>query len=398
MAPILTRLYTPDDLGYFGLYVTFLGVASALACLRYELAIVSAEDEHEAAQLATAAALLTLPVSGVAAILLLGLIQQNLLGFGGLPLKAVIITAAAVVVVGLFGVLRYWLLRAGKFSVISRAIAVQSGARAGFQVAFGLGGMTFVGLMVGDVLGRLVGTLNVAWKAAPQVAGHVGALGRRQVVRVLRRYWKFPTYGFPSSFIDTVAQSLPIPLLVVVYGPAAAGFFALVQRVLAMPASLVAGSVADVFHNRMAQFAREQDSGAQRLFGKTALSLLSIGMVPAAVVFFLGERLFGFVFGPTWVTSGVLAAAVVPWSLAQLVVSPLSRIVVIFDRQELKLIYDIATLVGTIGVFVLSFRMELSLVHCVALLSALNVATYLVYFLLLVHMVRRSAATAGGTR
>src|ERR1700689_4427028 len=48
-APILTRLYTPDDVGRMGLYLAFAGFAGVAASLRYEVAIVSAVDDREAA-------------------------------------------------------------------------------------------------------------------------------------------------------------------------------------------------------------------------------------------------------------------------------------------------------------------------------------------------------------
>jgi hypothetical protein len=46
--PLLTRLYSPEALGLWGLFVSFLGVASVAATLRYEVAIVAASSEEEA--------------------------------------------------------------------------------------------------------------------------------------------------------------------------------------------------------------------------------------------------------------------------------------------------------------------------------------------------------------
>jgi len=41
LSPIITRLYTPEAMGLWGLFVSFLGVASVVSTLRYEVAIVA---------------------------------------------------------------------------------------------------------------------------------------------------------------------------------------------------------------------------------------------------------------------------------------------------------------------------------------------------------------------
>src|SRR5919201_3348712 len=40
--PVITRLYTPNDLGVLGLFTSFLSVATVATSLKYELGIVSA--------------------------------------------------------------------------------------------------------------------------------------------------------------------------------------------------------------------------------------------------------------------------------------------------------------------------------------------------------------------
>jgi O-antigen/teichoic acid export membrane protein len=39
VSPILTRLYTPEDFGVFGVYASILGIVTVVASLRYEYAL-----------------------------------------------------------------------------------------------------------------------------------------------------------------------------------------------------------------------------------------------------------------------------------------------------------------------------------------------------------------------
>jgi len=172
------------------------------------------------------------------------------------------------------------------------------------------------------------------------------------------------------------------------YGSNAGGYFALVQRVLALPSVLVAASVADAFHARLALCARETPDRVIPLFRNTSAWLIGLGIIPAACLLLFAEPLFRTVFGGQWAMAGKLAAVVAPLFLAQFVVSPLSRLVFVLEGQRFKLIYDVLALISMIGVFVFSARRHFSLLQAVMMLSATGTLTYVVYYLVLIHVLR----------
>jgi O-antigen/teichoic acid export membrane protein len=211
-----------------------------------------------------------------------------------------------------------------------------------------------------------------------------------QVANTLKRNRKFPIYSLPSSLIDTVAASAAVPLLVQLYGPQAGGHFALVQKVLAIPLTLIAASVADAFHSRLAVCARDTPQNMLSLFKSTSGALLVLGLVPALVLVFAGNRLFAFIFGHAWSAAGTLAAISAPWFLAQFVVSPLSRLVFVLRGQESKLIYDLVLLSGVFGTYELARVQRLTITGTVTALTVVNTAAYLLYYAVLFHIVARS--------
>jgi len=58
--PIITRLYSPDEMGVLGIFMAFAGFVSVGIGLRYEIAIVSASNQREADHLLAAALFFTL--------------------------------------------------------------------------------------------------------------------------------------------------------------------------------------------------------------------------------------------------------------------------------------------------------------------------------------------------
>src|SRR5215470_3860968 len=87
-APLLSRLYGPEDFGLLGLFASFLSITSVAVALRYEVSIVSGRDQAEAAYLTLASFLFAVPTSILAGGLLWLLNHFAVLGYGSLPWHA----------------------------------------------------------------------------------------------------------------------------------------------------------------------------------------------------------------------------------------------------------------------------------------------------------------------
>lgn len=387
-APLLTRLYLPHDIGNLGLFNEFLAVIAVAASLQYDAAIVSAPDEKRSAQLATLSMLFTLPMSVAGGLLLYAMIHFSFVGFGALPVYAAWLMVPTIVFAGVFSVLRYWSLRDARFGIVSQAVIFQNGGRSLLQVALGVIGSNSFGLLLGEVLGRGLGMSRMLRTAWPVMRKHT--LDACDAARALVSNRQFPLYSMPSSLLNQLGTSLPLPLLVTLYGADAGGYYSLVWRVLALPVVLVGNSMADAFHSRAALYAREDRKRLLSFFNGTAAILLAMGIVPALAITIFGEPIFVFAFGVKWRLSGAIAAIVSPWFLTAFIVSPISRLVYVLHGQGLKLIYDVLILGANLLVFYWARRLAWPMLHMVTAMSVMNTASKVVYFFLLL----RIAATA----
>jgi uncharacterized membrane protein len=88
----------------------------------------------------------------------------------------------------------------------------------------------------------------------------------------------------------------------------------------------------------------------------------------------------------------------VPTALALVIVSTLSRIVLVYQAQELKVLADVVNLTLPVTVLWLAYRRGWRLAPAVGALSAGTVAAYSIYFMLLLFVVfrahRRAATVA----
>ncbi|MFL6306923.1 MAG: lipopolysaccharide biosynthesis protein [Candidatus Sulfotelmatobacter sp.] len=391
-APILTRLYLPHEIGSLGLFNAFLGVAAVAACLQYDVAIVCADDEREAIHLTVMAVLFALPVGLGSGLLFSAMTRFSLLGFGTLPPYAAWLMAAGTFFAGLFSALRYWSIRNEQFGVVSQALLFQNGGRSVVQVVFGAIGAHSFGLLFGEALGRCIGMSRMLRTTWPVMRKHPP--NARSAADALIRHRRFPLYSMPSSLLNLLGTSLPLPLLVTLYGGDAGGYYSLVWRVLAVPVVLVGTSMADAFHSQAALYARNDPRRLLRFFHNSTVALIAIGIIPAIAIFVFGQPIFLFIFGGKWRISGAIASIVAPWFLTSFVVSPLSRLVYVLHGQRLKLIYDVAVLGGNLLVFDLAYRRSWPMLHMVAALSVMNTASRVVYYLVLLRIATSSYRTS----
>jgi len=333
--------------------------------------------------------LFALPVRVLAGGILGVLIHFSALGYGGLPRYTPLLLAFAACFVGVFATLRYWCLRKERFGQVSEGVIAQSAGRAIFQTALGAAGFHSAGLLVGETLGRCLGMSRMLRSAWPVLRGYATTFRGQELMQALWRNRKFPLYSLPSSLLDALCISLSVPLLIRLYGASVGGYYSLVWRAITVPSVLVTVAIGDTFHSRLAACARETPDQVMGLFRRTSLSLLLVGSIPSAVLWFWGAPLFRFVFGVRWSLSGTMAAIIVPWYLSEFVVSPVSRVVLVLSGQEMKLVWDVLSLVSLLAVFFVAQWRGMAVLQTVRTLTIVKTGLHVVYFLILMRIIAR---------
>jgi O-antigen/teichoic acid export membrane protein len=165
--------------------------------------------------------------------------------------------AVSLMLTGLYTTMRYWLIRKGEYRVISVATIGQSIGRVATQVLAGIARIGWPGLIGGEVIGRAAGLRQMAQGTWRDVRQHSFPLNITRLRMTASTYQKFPLYTAPSSLLNSLALTLPVPLISGAFGVDAAGQFSIASRVLLLPLALVGASIGDVFHNRVSLLSRE---------------------------------------------------------------------------------------------------------------------------------------------
>jgi len=154
----------------------------------------------------------------------------------------------------------------------------------------------------------------------------------------------------------------------------------------------------DVFYSRISTYARGDKALIKDFFLRTTRILLLSGAIPFILLAAFAPTLLPWVFGKRWQSAGVMAALMAPWGLSQVVVSPVSRIVFAVQGQKLKLFYDVASVIVVVLSVGVAGRAGLSLAQTIACLSAGQVATYILYYFLILRAIDHYARSSNSIR
>jgi O-antigen/teichoic acid export membrane protein len=242
--------------------------------------------------------------------------------------------------------------------------------------------------MGGDLLGRCVGLGRMVVSSWRPLWQHVGRPVAANVAVAFRKYRQFPMYSLPSTIIDTLVINLPLLLVGYFYGPGAAGQFTLVQRLLTIPIAPISGSVADAFHGRAATYLRDDPAALKGFFLRTSKFLLLSGIVPTLAIMILAPLTFGWIFGATWATAGVLTAIMAPPMFGHLVISPSTRLFVLVEGgPKTKLIADAVGISAVVGTLFSGHALGWDLRRTLTLFSAVYCCALAFYFFILYRLV-----------
>ena len=342
MSFILSRLYTPEAFGDYGVFINYASVIAIVICARYEYAIMRPRREVDALNLV---ALCLLLACGVTVLLYALLGAADIAGAdvgGAVPLRYLLpVYALAVAVMQIFS---NYANRRAAYGVTASASVVRSVTQAVSRLVMGLAKVPG-GLVLGCLLGAAAGCA-----ASARGTGVVRSVGRSLSVAGLRRvaaaYAAFPRYQLAGSLLNALSTAMPVILIDYFYGSRTTGFFTMAVSLLYLPSTMVGNAMGQVFYRRAVT---DTVAGASRL----ALRFFAFNFVVALVMFVVlwlgGAPMFRLLLGGEWGMIGDYAFYLSPWLMAALCFTPLTWAFDAYDHLKAEMVLNVAMFVCRAG-------------------------------------------------
>lgn len=344
--PFLSRLYTTVEFGILATFTSIVALVSAIATLRYDMAIMLPKSDRDAAILkntATWIAFLIGIVTTIACLLLGRPVAEMMNTPNAAPWLA--LAGIAAFTIAEIGALTYWLNRHSRYSQMASNRVLQSGATAVVQL-----GLAFVkplgagGLILGTIVGQAVSIFGLRRRARDLKDYPTPTMAERR--RMVSRYRRMPLWNAPTALVDAVRLN-GINLVIGALSMGALGQFSMAWRMVEIPSALIGTALAQVFFQRLSVIPRGRMTKA--VISSVWRSAL-FGLVPFGLVFALSPWLFPFVFGASWADAGHFAQALTPWLFMNLITSPISTIFVVTERQHVSLLFSIVYTAVPLGI------------------------------------------------
>lgn len=344
-APLLTRLYSPEEFGVSALFTSVVTTVGTVATLRYESAIPLPKDDEESRTIVALCVSLSIVVAtGIG--FFLWLINANVLRVTFLEsVKSYwLLVALGVVGTGIYQALSQWTIRVKAFPVLARTRVQQGVAAVVTQIFLGVVGLRPLGLLLGQVVSRSAGIRVLGKQLWRQEVGLVGLFQVTRMRNLAKRYVRFPLLSMPSAFLNSLTLSLPSFMLASYYDSVTVGLYSLTVRVAGIPMTIVGSAVGNVYLGEAAELLRERPEKFRQFFYSTVKKMAVAGILGVGVPLLLARYIVPFVFGAQWADSGAFLQLLAPMYAMQFIAAPFGGTLAVLQRQDLFLLREVVRL------------------------------------------------------
>jgi len=358
--PYLARTYSIVEFGSLAQLMTICNIATAIGCLRFDLAIPGATTSE-----ARGLFLLSLGASTVMALLGVLISKLFLSQISSYSISNSIIIFLAIFLTGFSQATFGYALHKKNYRQIGNIRALQG-------LGFVSIALTPLGLLWSQSLSYLTALLPFIF-----LKNKASDLQKISLKEVLRKYKEFPMLSMPGAMLDVVGYSVCIWIISFHYGVGSAGEYSQIQRIVGAPLMLVGISIAPLVLSKSIEYLNDLDR-LNRLFWTTLALLIGIALILVCTTALVGEEILRAILGDAW---RVNCLFITPIALAVAVrgcVSPLSGILIAKKRFGITLLWQALYLCSSL--FFLGFLGQYLIFENFVILYALHeLALYTIY-------------------
>lgn len=332
MAPILLHIFSPEEFAIYNNYLAIGSMVGIVAAGRLELAIPISKEKKGAQDVAFTGFVLTIALSLVS--FLFPLFSDQIASMYKAPALGpfLISIPLAVMSYGLLGLANNWVLRHKKYHALSLGKVTQSILNSGLAALLGYMGWGTTGLIIGWISSQFASivvlaifmSLKIKWKDYSVVT----------IKSTLKEYKDFPRINSLHAFTDIFAtQFLLFWIISSEFGLVELGLFSVMHRYVRQPIVLITSSVSQIFFAEASSAINEGRSPIPIMMRTIKTSMLfSIPFI--LVIAFFAPWIFGVFCGEEWYGSGEYARFIIPMLFVMFLVSPVSIIPILMNRQK----------------------------------------------------------------
>ncbi len=382
VAPILSRIYTPEDFAVNEIFLRLFAVGIVFATLRYEQAIVLPKENKKAISI-------LFLIFKIAFISSLFFFMLNLLFGKWVEVTQQIpnlyyylfILPVALIISANYQSLTYWGIRNKSFKQLSIAKGIVSSTNSGYRIAIGIVTSGHpIGLVSSLIFSQLMGVIALLKGNLKTFFSFSRNKEKGELITIAKEYSDFPKINTLHALLDASREAIIVYLIFTFFGDMMLGLYAFTIRLMKLPLGMIGSAIGQVFFQKAADTVNQE--GNLYFITLKAVKRLSLISLPI----FIGIGLFAgwgfeFIFGDKWLNAGKIAQIITPWMFFLFLNSPLSQVPLIVKKQ--KEVFLISIIGFIFGVSSLLFGgLVIKEIYQSLLLFSITQSCYLLFVLL----------------
>ena len=383
--PIITRIYSPEQMGVLSVFISLLALMAPFATFRYSLAIPLPKSDRLSFNLSALSFIIL--CSGT--IIIFGtcyFIGKPILTVFSIPQVANYwqLIPVSFWCIGVYEILSQWAVRKKQFSSLAKTKVTQKLVGSLSKIVLGLCGLKPLGLLIGEILTQMGGTLSLFKSFIKDLRPNLLYVKKAKLRFLSLHFIDFPKYRLPSQFFLIFSGKIPLLYFAWKYGAELTGQLGLSITMLSIPVTLIGYSVGKAFYAEIATIGKKEPDKIFKLTKNIMQKLFGFSFIPFLIILCLGPWIFKLFFGEMWFQAGVFARILSFYLLMQFVYSPIGDgIVNVFNKQNVIFLIDFIRVIIIATVFSMSYFLQWDviftlIVYSMSLTIHYCIATYMI--------------------
>ena len=339
--PIITRLFTPEAFGLFGVYTAMIGILAVFVCMRYELTIVLPKDDNDAANLFWVSIAFTFFWTAFTGLIIL-FFRDSIASLINAPEIAPFLwlVPIGVFLTGINTTHSHWNTRRAQFGRLAGVSMVSSVVTTGSKLGAGFGGFVSGGALI---LASLTGTLTSSYILGRKIwkedgGSIVSNISIARMMSLMKRYSNISIFNSTSSLFNSVSQQAPLILLAWFFNPAIVGYYLLGHKLLMIPVNLLSKSLKKVYFQR-ASVELNKKGYVGNITKYVTINLSLISLLLMTIMISIVAPLTSTIFGQEWMFAGKFIQWMAPWVAIGLITNSIRGNISIFQKEHILLLF-----------------------------------------------------------
>lgn len=390
IAPIMTRLYKPEEIGIYTLTLTIITIFGPVICGKYEQAIVVVENEKKVFELIVgslmfACIFLLLIILGLNIFLTINSqISEQLGDYLYIIISILFLTAFV-------NILTAYNNRHKEYKTISSVTVTRTLSQNIGIVIFG--GLKFgtIGLLLSQLFGMLVG-FRKQGKNLYENKLQFKNVRFQNIKKVLIQHNQLPLYSMPAHFINAASYSILNFFIMGLFGLATFGFYAISYRILGLPLNLISVNVSKVFFQKASE-EKKSTGNYIKSFRSTSLFLTCLSVPLCLLLMIFSPRVFEIIFGAGWGIAGEFVKILAPMYAVRFIVTALAPALIISGKQKVEFYMSNMFIIASLLVYFICDILHFDIFIFLMFVTISYSIIYILFFIYIYHLSKLENST-----